>query len=483
MFRRVAQDEQGVALVLAIMTMLVLSLGTASVLFATAVNHRSAKNSADANHAFALAEHGLAFAEGRLYSAPTTAESVLVPGTTMTPEDDTGTIAYHGTLCTPSTIPACNPKVWTLFGTGTVNGVSRTVSAQVTVPTVTTQAQSTTTDTTVWNYLYSDSTAACSQQFSGNVNLNVPLYTRGGLCLSGNVTYKGADLEVGGDLTLSGNVSIGSSSQPISKMNVVGSCPAPCSGVNKIWVNAPGVGHTLTPALTKPPVDLAGSYAAANPGPATGHDCQAGSNVPANFFDNDHTLNLSDGNINLFPPGVAYDCVVGSNEIKWDGSKNFMVKGTFYFDGNLNLAGNTDIVYSNSSGTLYFTGSMALSGNATLCGISNCASTWNPDKNGIVFVTGCWANSTGSSLVSSYCVNLAGNNTLQAAIYSATDYHAAGNAQDMGPVIANSITQAGNVSVFIPFHTLPAGAPVNTTTVTTTTTGDGTPQSPANWNG
>jgi hypothetical protein len=139
-------------------------------------------------------------------------------------------------------------------------------------------------------------------------------------------------------------------------MNVVGACsPAPCDGSHSpIWVNLPGVGNTLTPMLTMPSIDLGGTYSSADPGPALGHGCPAGSNVPTNFFDNDHVLNASDGNINLFPSGVSYDCRDGSNEIKWNGSGGFYVNCTFYFDGNLALGGNSTIVYS-GEGALYFT--------------------------------------------------------------------------------------------------------------------------------
>src|SRR3954469_11306343 len=108
--RRLVQDESGQVLMLALFAILTPSLTTAAILLATAVNHRSAAQSADAKKAFALAEQGLAYAEGRLYTAPTTAESVLVPGTTITPSDGDGEITYSGTLCTPDTSPSCDPK-------------------------------------------------------------------------------------------------------------------------------------------------------------------------------------------------------------------------------------------------------------------------------------------------------------------------------------------------------------------------------------
>ncbi|HEY2326627.1 MAG TPA: hypothetical protein VGH52_03990 [Gaiellaceae bacterium] len=476
-------------LVLTLIALLVLSATTAALLTATAVNHRSALTSAQGKKAFALAEEGLAEAEGRLYTSPQDAQSVLYPGTSYEAPDGSGTITYSGTLCDSDSTPACDPKLWTLYGTGNVDGVSRTVSAQVTVPTVTQTQTETGTQTTtsygIWQYIYIDGTSGCTS-FSGNVTINVPVYLQGSMCLSGNVKFTGSDLEVGNALSLTGNAAVGSSSSKISKMNVAGACsPAPCDGNHSpIWVNVPGVGHTISPVLTKPTVDLPGTYSSANPGPATGHGCPAGSNQPSNFFDNDHTLNDSNGNINLFPSGQPYDCTVGANEIKWDGSSNLYVNGAFYFDGNFSLTGNSAITYT-GQGTLYFTGTVGMSGNATFCAIANCTTGWNTTNNTIILVAGC-RNSSGGTITSG-CVSLSGNTKLQTGLYSNTDYEVSGNAVNMGPVIASSAGFSGNVSQMIPFTTTVPGEPgdVTTTTVTTTTTitTDGSPETATNWNG
>jgi Tfp pilus assembly protein PilX len=481
---RLLREERGVTLVLAITTMLVLSLTTASILTATAVNHRTSLRSSEADQAFALAQQGLAYAEGRLYSSPTNAESVLVPGTTITPADNTGTIAYRGRLCDSSSTPPCSPKVWTLYGTGTVDGISRTVSAQVTIPLTTQTMQSlttyTSTDPTIWNYIYVDGTGTCTP-ISGNVTINVPIYTHGGLCLNGNVKYTGSDLEVGGQLSVTGAAKIGTSAAPISKLNVVGACsPSPCDGSHSpIWVTAPGVGHTLSPVLTKPPVYMQATYDT--------EMASSQSGCPAHFFDNDSTRNDSLGTLtaaNLFPSGTSYDCHVGASELKWNGSHNLTINGTFYFDGNFSLSGNTKVVYT-GKGSIYFTGSWAQGGTTQICGIASCAGTWDPNTNAIIFVAGC-QNASGGTITTG-CVAVSGTAALQAGLYSVTDYTVSGTPLDMGPVITSSASFLGTVSQMLPLHNLPPGAPANTTTVTvttqTTTTVDGTPASPNNWNG
>jgi Tfp pilus assembly protein PilX len=219
---RIRRDD-GQVLVLALLALIVLSITTAALLTATAVNHRNAGNSADGKKAFALAEQGLAYAEGRLYTAPTTAESVLVPGTTVTPADNSGLITYSGTIRTPSSIPACSPKIGRSMA-GTVNYISRTVSAQVTIPAVTETSTTTSTslvtssDFTIWHYIYLDG-GGCTT-FSGSLTINVPLYLKGCMNMSGNAKFTGSDLEVAGALDISGSASIGSPTQPISKLNV-----------------------------------------------------------------------------------------------------------------------------------------------------------------------------------------------------------------------------------------------------------------------
>jgi hypothetical protein len=224
-------------------------------------------------------------------------------------------------------------------------------------------------------------------------------------------------------------------------------------------------------------------YASTNPGPATGHDCQAGSGVPAGFFDTagTHVLNNSVASVNLFP-NSDYDCHVGSNEIKWNHTTStLLVTGEFYFDGSLNLSGGTHVVYT-GQGTLYFTGTITTSGGFQVCGIVNCTTSWNPDTNGIILIAGCWSNSTGSVLVSQattghYCVDYGGTNNFQVGTYCATDYHINGSSTNMGPVLASTLSLGGSTSTLIPFHVMPPGTPLNSITTYLPAT------SPTSWNG
>ena len=69
MIARRLKDQSGQALVLGLMTMAVLATLTTAVTLEVTVNHRSSGRSADADKAFAIAQLGLSYAEGRVYAA------------------------------------------------------------------------------------------------------------------------------------------------------------------------------------------------------------------------------------------------------------------------------------------------------------------------------------------------------------------------------------------------------------------------------
>lgn len=463
MTRRLVRDEGGVALVLALMAMVVLSTLAAGLLVVVSVNHRTSLQSLDAKKAFGIAETGLAYAEGNVYGAAAAHGTPTTGQTSFT--QDGGSGIYWASV-------AGDGHTWTMYGQGTYNGTTRQVSAQADVPSPVTVSNS-----GVWNYLYADSTSgSCPTTIGGSTTVAVPVLTRGNLCLQSQ--FSGAQLEVGGNLVVSGGKGqVGTSTSKIPNLYVAGTCDGVTAGTgvcdgSHSPIYASNATTTLPVNPQMPAVNWPTAYSTANPGPGTGHACQTGSNVPNPFFDNDTTLNNSLASVNLFP-ATYYDCVNGSNEIKWCPSvdsthgcstaNSLYVNGTFFFDGSLSLSGNSSIVYS-GTGTLYFTGTISTSGGVHLCGIANCTGAWDTDNAAMVFVAGCWADSTGSTLVASKCVNYGGNAVLQVATYCTTDYFIAGTATNWGPVLANTLQLNGNMSTLVPFHIMPPGTPLNTST-------------------
>jgi len=485
--RRLYSDESGIALVMALMLMLILGGTTAALVIPGAVNQRNSMKSGDAKAAFALAETSLAYGEGSVYAAGQTGKSPTV-GTHNTPTQPGG-----GAGTWWATVGA-DGITWTVYGSGTVDGITRQVQAQATDP-----SSTTVTDSGVWNYVYADAAGTvCATTMNGSVTISVPIMVRGDLCLGGSVNFTGSQLQVGGNLSVTGSAKIGASNAKIANLEVgldsssTSTCQSVTPGTGAcdgntapIYATSVVKGMSVTPQM--PCIGQPSSWDSQCTGTNNGtwttltskYATQAAltqTGCPANLFDNDSALNNSDGSISSVMFGnTDYDCKVGSNEIKWTHStSSLFVSGTFYFDGSLSISGH--IVYSGQA-SLYFTGGVAAGNNTTFCGIANCTSSWDPDVNGIIFVAGCWSNSTGTTLTASGCVNLGGGATVQFGVYCTTNYSTAGGSSNMGPVLANTLALGGSTASLIPFHYMPPGTPLSTRFVTV----PGSP--PKNWSG
>ena len=479
--RRLSRDERGVALVMALIIMAALAGTTAALVIPGAINQRSSLKSADARQAFALAETALSYGAGAVYAAGQNGHAPAT-GTQTIPTQSGGGVG------TWSASVGADGITWTIYGTGVVDGVTRTVHEQATDP-----SNTSVTDTGVWNYLYSDAAgSSCVNSWNGNISITVPLLVRGDLCLSGSITYTGSQLEVGGLLSVTGSAKIGSSGSHISTLKVAGTCNnvSPGTGVcdgahSPIYANSVGSSLDVTPQMPciGQPLSWDPLCTGTNDGSwttlKTTYNNQAAlskSGCPTNLLDNNSTLDNSDASISSVMFGNSdYDCKVGSNEIKWTHSSHTLyVSGVLYFDGSLTISGS--ILYTGQA-SLYFTGGVSMGNNSSFCGIANCTASWNPDVNGIIMVAGCWSNSTGTTLITSSCIGLSGGATAQFGAYCTTNYSTAGNSSNMGPVLANSLSLGGTTASLIPFHYMPPGTPLNYRIVTTPA------QPPINWSG
>jgi hypothetical protein len=482
---RIGSDEAGVALVIALMLMLILGGTTAALILPGAVNQRNSLKSADAKQAFALAETALAYGIGAAYVAGTSGPVTTLQ--TIPSQSGGGTGTWQASKLGTE---------WLITATGTVDGITRVVTEIANTPT---------TNYSVWNYLYADSTSVCTT-ITGGVTVSVPILTRGNVCVTSGGHYTGTQLKVGGTLTDTGGSNVGTSGAPVSTVQIAGctawntdgSCKtttttgctvqpsstfsvAPgtswCNGLQTpLWATQvltsvdvapqmPCIGQPTSwdPTCVSPNAGswstLTSAYAAQSALAKTG--------CPANLFDNDTTLNNSDTSISSAMFGsTAYDCKVGSNEIKYTpvggscGTGTLVVSGTLYFDGSLSMGCGLKVVYSGQA-TMYFTGKVKQAGGTQLCGIAGCTASWDTTTAGIIFIAGCWTNSTGSTLASTQCVYVTGGSTAQWGAYATTAYQIDGGSGNMGPVLANSLTIGGGSSTLIPFSVMPPGTPLN----------------------
>jgi len=457
--RRLAQ-EQGFALVLALACIVVFGVMTAAVAVYATTNLQSSGNSRGAQTALALAEAGLNMA----YS---TLEQSSTPGTqsalSSTPVADVamvgGTTSYDGVL---------SGTTWTLTGIGKVKGapgntITRIVHGKASIGTGSIGGAS----NAAWRYIYADDPNSCAT-LSNNTSINVPLYVRGSLCLNNSAIIDGPALQVGGTVTLNGTQTrIGSADSPMGEVHIGRGCSltgvtfdTPCTPADRVYGNT--VDGNVAP-LSKPPVDLASWYRNAMPGPM--HNCTNGS-FPGGF-DNNGVLDESLGTVDL-APRTAYDCRV------YDGSGNLVgqltwtpgapgtltVAGTIFFDGNISFSQLSQIQYQGRA-TIYASGTISVANQTSLCPVTGCNSSWDPNTNLLAFVAGSLNGEPTSFTIGN-------NSTFEGAVYCVNDYSAGNNTAMWGPVVARQITVSNSsLNDFPPIWNLMPGMPSSYQTVTT----------------
>jgi hypothetical protein len=478
--RRRLGDERGMALPLALGVTVIISSLAAGIFTYVTTNQGAAHRATADQKAYGLAEAGLSYAFATLekaddadaYNAPSAS---AVPETTVTLSDGRQ-IVYRGDL---------SGNTWTLYGTGTVPNPSgpdgapvvRRVSAQALVVTFTGG------DTRPYDYLFIDQPSGCFT-LSNTVTLEIPLYVRGDLCLANNSLIQAPAVHVLGNVHVnSPQASVGTSSTPIPDFRITGSCyrdgvltACYASETSRVWATVYG---SSPPNLNKPTADIPGTYANANLGPLSGCTPGYGTGSFPGGFDNDTTLNVSLGSVDL-TPATSYDCqkwVSGQMvaQLKWvPGSNpsqtgNLTIQGTIFIDGNLTWSNLNKIQYD-GRGAIYAAGTLTIQNQARLCGVEACDATWQPSVDFLTFAVGSLASS-GPPLEESGDVGQ--NVKFQGAIYLENDYEQANNTTIWGPVIADNgtITNSGLFKPLPgPLGAIPPGLPVDIVTITETQT-------------
>lgn len=459
------RSEAGVTLITAVLALSVLSAAGATVVFFSSSNARSSAFAADHQSAGSLAEAGMNFARSTLWQAPDPTNPNSVPNTTQLV--DGVPVTYFGSY-------DAGAKVWTLTGRVEVANPSgaapivRTASSKVRIA----NEETTSTNNAIWNYLYQDDPNFCAE-IANNVDLNIPLYTKGHLCISNNARVDGSSIQVIGDVQIGNNGRIGSAADPTAEVKILGRCKygnggsgqwrnPPAEPCDHVWTNV----LTDTPdSLSKPPVDMNMWYAAAKPGPM--NYCTQG-NFPGGFDDLPGVMDESLPEVDLAPP-TAYDCkfyeagqLVG--QISWTPGQGALpgtltIHGVIFFDGPVKLNNNAHVIYQ-GKGVIYATGQVTISNNAKLCGITGCTSSWNPNVDMLVFIAGTTSEEDGFVIRN--------NARFQGAAYVEHDFREWNNATVYGPIIARKVRVRNNaVHEFIPFGALLPGMPASSTSATT----------------
>jgi Tfp pilus assembly protein PilX len=492
MRRRLAQ-ENGIALVMALGLLIVLSISTMAMLTYTTDNARSVRYQGARVSAYTLAEAGVNEAVSVLnLPANNAIEPCLLldpaPPCNKTPRTSPyagGTARWSGTFSKPA-------ATWTITSTGTVSNPSGaapvtktlTVNVQVT-PSLSQQANN-----QAWNYIYSKkpndgNPDVCEMTITQSVKVSTPLFVEGDLCINNGAGVlqgpHGTTLVVKGRLHMANAQQdyIGATKQGnntivnrISEAYIGNGCilqnnpvhASPCSDTDNVYATKY---DTVQPNLGDAPVaDFNAWYNGSAPGPkfpCVPEHSSAPSTWPAFEMGDTVRSNSVTPAVNLTPL-TAYDCWTAAGELAWNPTTRVLtVNGTVYIDGSAYIQNDVKpAVYTYSGmGTLYLSGTFLLK-NAILCAVLNSGGTacdtanWNPNVKALIIATDHWGdnglpNFDGIQLVSGY---------FQGGVYATYDVDIDTSSSIDGPIVGNVVSLGQSVNTSFPFVSfVPNGAP------------------------
>jgi len=428
-FRLLAGGEDGIALVMALGVMTILTIALTTVVFLTAAGARDAQRTNAGQKAYALAEAGINNAVAVLdANYPGTSQypgvSSLLPTTTTT-YSATTSVTWGGSLVQAPPSAGWGYQ-WNLSATGTIANptgpaaqgaaaVTRTVTAVV--PVVIEPPTTGGSSISALNTIYGNNIT-----FTQSSTITAPIYATGDLTLKNTGGIAGTipatptapsqknTLYVGGNLTLiSPQDTVGSNTDPMGDVEVAGTCSSkkystphsPCgpsgSGNNQdpIWSNKIG---TSPPAITPPTMtasEMSTYYNGADLGPNSPCDpsqSSGGSALP--IFESAGNTTMDGSAYSQSSPfqligGSSYKCISksGNGELIWDSSKQTLyIKGTIFIDGSVTTTGGA-ATYS-GDGRIVLDGVFTMNNGDALCAVANCNTTasWNPNQTSIGIV-------------------------------------------------------------------------------------------------
>jgi Tfp pilus assembly protein PilX len=518
---RLRSDERGIALVMALGFLVVLTILVTSLISYTTATTHATSSSGKKLDATQYAEAGLNYAYGILAQQISSGGNPIAanllgcagatgPSDTNAPSNcSTPTpkiFCMRGGSCTagsPQTVSlygyfsgtnaqtfagfSVPASTWLLVATGySSNPGTGGVTPHTMYASVTANGQTSGAVGAMWNHVFLTAPLVanqCQTDFSSNnLVIDVPLYVIGNLCFSGNNNIvkeigQPVDLQVGGKLVINGNNgnAVGvSASVPITSGVVVGGCTngavtsstTPCaSPAYRYWVTTTDT-FSAQSAPSQTTADIQKDYTSFDPGPK--HPCQAGTNpapLASTVFDNNTTYNNSAASFEL-APASSYSCISqnGSSvgQLTWDSTaKKLTINGSVFFDGSLTIS---QSVYYVGTGIIEVAGTVKINGlNTTVCATSPCNTALNA-----------WQGTSGNNsmltlapLASGTSMTLTNNNqTFQGSIWTqptATLSFAGNNDTVEGPLSIGTLDTPSNNAALKPLpaiKNMPLGAPL-----------------------
>jgi hypothetical protein len=465
------QNEDGIAMVMAIGILVVLGMLAVVVTAYTTAGQRTASRGSAGVSAYSLAEAGINNAMSVLSKPRSALDPNLLPTQATAPEVSLGSgkVKWWGTFNVGS-------STWAVTSIGTManpTGGSLPVTRRITVSVKVRAALMQPTDNPAWNYIIATRTSTpkgCDQSLNNSVNIQSPMYVLGNLCLNTPSQVTGGPLHVKGSATLDVNTNIGSSGTPLNELHVKNGCSyktgpyvSPCTPTQKVWAT---VADANTITLTLPTVDFPSWYVNSAPGPRQACTSQTGT-VPV--FDNNTTWDNSVGGIfNLTPAASDYSCTVQSGskvvgQIAWNHtSKILSILGTVFIDGSVTVNWgyqNVPIQYS-GTGTIYTSGTFLIQ-NTQLCATitpagDNCDfPNWDPSTRFLVIVS----NGNGGQVPVGDSIQLVSSN-FEGGLFGTNTIELDTHSQTEGPMFSGNVIMDNTVLAKTwPLITAPVGMP------------------------
>jgi Tfp pilus assembly protein PilX len=481
------RDESGMALVMALAVMLVLTILVTATLAFTSFTSRDASLKRSGQSAYSLAEAGLNQAEAQLYAHyydtsgnpsqnTTVYDSTWYTGSGIpsSQQSPTSTAACTST----STCMSWGPQSWTPANSANVKGILVLQgTGRVPNPTGGTQLTRTVTDKiyveqlpykqlpgSEWDELYSGATGnTCDLQLGQSVNANAPIYVAGNLCLTSTAKIEGSTdptknvtLMVLGNIRIqNGNGSDIGATTPLTSVQVgkgcvksnngsfITPCPINTKNSTQIFDNS---GRTTAPAPTAqslPSIDWTNVASELTPPGAT-VSCTNGVSIStlstSTFYLTPSSGAGSSGYTCTIKDGVSGQ-TVGS--IAYNSSAHTVAfSGEVYFSGNLDLSNSTPVTYT-GLGNFFVAGAVTAANGTTLCvhvasgacDVANANTVGNADY---------WDTNQSVLIIQAEGMISSTNLNFQGGLYSVTEINlGGGQGSTQGPLVSPNLIIPG----------------------------------------
>ena len=487
--RRLLGAEDGVALVLALIVVMVVSIFAVAIVGVVTSTQTNSTRERQSARAFNGSEAGLDLAANAVATQFPSGVTSLPPSPALlsgTQTVDGNDVSWTATYVTAS-------STWELEAT--------TISPNDTVTRVLQGAMEPSTSSVpggpfeIWGYGFvmggdpqpGATSAVCAlsttTSIGGSAHITVPTWIEGDLCLTGGSNpsignpASGPEIPVhiGGALFVDGNDwGIGTPTDHVTSANILSGCWSAFHGWHTVACdsnaqNANNGGSGVyaddfnatepSPAPTKPLLDSAieqSLYNTASPGPLNG--CTTGSTGSTFRFDSAGSTSPGGSDIIADPGGLgsrnlvtflgttAWDCQTSTGRLTWtpgvpagvDGT--LFVDGTIFIDASLTMAG-ADYIKWDGRGSIYVDGDIKLTNDASICGVYSSGHTcdftnWTPGSDPadpLVF----FAAYNRAYPVPTYGFDLLGNSRFQGIAYANGGFHLANSAVIAGSVFAD----------------------------------------------